>query len=175
MADSKKVPETVKTKETVKINPLKNVTEEKVKTDDYQVEIIRDFDGVIDPFYLSKKDPDYAYRFLKNEQKNIALKTGNLLFQKGGWQICPRKHLEKLGLKEKDGIGPDGMLHRGDQILAFMPKKLFKEKEAHKHKVANEPMNTVKRLVKEGDSKAAQGIHHTIKGLQTKEQLGGSF
>lgn len=66
-------------------NPIEQGLEkEKVNTQDYNVEIVRDYYGHVDPFYLSKKDPNYVYRFLRDEHKNISIKTGNLLFQKGG-------------------------------------------------------------------------------------------
>jgi hypothetical protein len=143
-----------------------------VKQGEYNVEIIRDYYGNVDPFYLSKKDPDYAYRFLRDEHKNLSIKTGNLLFQKGGWQICPREHLLKLGLKESE-ISPDGMLRRGDTILAFMPKKLYEEKNVYKREQANRPMDAIKRLIKEGDSsQGGKDIHETMKGIQTAKDLG---
>ena len=51
--------------------------------DDYKVEVIRDYYGKVDPFYLSKKDPNYAYRFLRDEHKNLSIKTDSyVLIQK---------------------------------------------------------------------------------------------
>lgn len=164
--------EAVLTEDSIKDNPVEKVLEkEKVETGEYNLEIIRDYDGVVDPFYLSKKDPNYVYRFLRDEHKNLSLKTGNLLLQKGGWQITPRTHLMKLGFKEKD-ISPDGMLRRGDQILAFMPRKLWEEKESYKRKQAEIPMKGINRLLKKGDSSVGKELHHTMKGIQTKEDLG---
>jgi hypothetical protein len=163
--------------------PKKEVTENKetiqkglektsVKTGEYNVEIIRDYYGNVDPFYLSKKDPDYKYRFLRDEHKNLSIKTGNLLLQKGGWQICSREHLLKLGIKESE-ISPDGMLRRGDTILAFMPKALHEEKEKYKLEKANAPMNAIDRLIKEGDSSTGgKEMHDTMKGIQTAKDLG---
>ena len=161
MADLKVVPETVdKTTE--------KVTE---KIDDYKVEIIRDYYGNIDPFYLSKKDPNYVYRFLRDEHKNLSIKTGNLLFQKGGWQIVPREHLLKLGIKESE-LSPDSLLRRGDTILAFIPKQLFDEKEAYKIEQANAPVKAIKSLLKNGDpSTGGKEIHDTMQGIQTGKQL----
>jgi len=142
------------------------------KFEDYKVEIIRDYYGHVDPFYLSKKDPNYEYRFLRDDPKNITIKTTNLLFQKGGWQIVPREHLLKLDIKERE-ISADGMLRRGDTILAFMPKKLFLEKEKYKQEQANAPVNAVKRLVKEGDKSVGAGdVHPTMRGIETEKQLG---
>jgi len=141
---------------------------------EYSVEITRDFYGNVDPFYLSKKDPNFAYRFLRDDSKsggkNVSIKTGNLLFQKGGWQICPKEHLLRLGIKDNE-FSADNLLRRGDTVLAFMPMKLFKEKEAYKIKKAEEPMNAIQRTVKEGDS-SVRGIgHKDMQGIQTKEKL----
>ncbi len=146
----------------------KQVTPEKTteKKEEYTVEIVRDFYGKVDPFYLTKKDPNYAYRFLRDDRKsggkNISIKTGNLLFDKGGWQLCPKTHLLGLGIKESE-LTTEGFLRRGDTILAFMPKKLHDEKLAHKQKVANETIDAVKRKVEGGDP---------TEGLLTKKQLG---
>lgn len=149
-----------------------NLKKEEVKTSDYTLEIIRDYYGNVDPFYLSKKDPKYAYRFLRDDPKNINIKTGNLLFQKGGWQICPREHLLKLGMKEKE-LAPDGLCRRGDTILAFLPKELFDEKEKYKTEQANIPIKQIKRLIKQGDpSVGGKDIHDTMQGIQTQKQLG---
>ncbi len=148
----------------------------------YEVNIVRDFYGKADPFYISEnihKDPDYAYRFLRDDTKsgakNISIKTSNLLFAKGGWQIASKDFLlsrEKyLGLGEKD-FAPDGFLRRGDTILAFMPKSLFREKQADKQKKANEAINVVKRNIKRGDPSVAGVGHPDMLGLQTAKQLG---
>ena len=149
---------------------LSQGTQEKPNAPEYTIEVVKDFDGTVDVFYLSAKDPNFEYRFLRDDPKNINIKTTNLLFQKGGWQICPKEHLLRVGLKDKD-FAPDGLLRRGDQILAFMPKALFKEKEVQKLKDATEPIKAVKRLVEKGDPAAGAGIHETMKGIQTKKQL----
>ena len=157
----------------LKEDPIEEILEkENVKTGEYNLEIIRDYYGNVDPFYLSKKDPNYAYRFLRDEHKNIALKTGNLLFQKGGWQIVPKEHLIKLGLKRSD-LSPDGILRRGDQILAFMPMNLYNEKVKQKEKQSESAMKPINRMLKEGDSSiGGKEIHETMKGIQTKKALG---
>lgn len=152
-----------------KESPIEEILE---TSGEYNLEIIRDYYGNVDPFYLSKKDPNYAYRFLRDEHKNLSIKTGNLLFQKGGWQIVSREHLSKLGFKDKD-ISPDGMLRRGDQVLAFMPKKLYDEKEKYKVEKAKAPMKQINRMLKSGDpSIGGKEIHETMKGIQTQKELG---
>ena len=176
MTDIKDVQETGKRGRPPKAKPMENsspeVKEKEIKTGEYSLEIIRDYYGNVDPFYLTKKDPKYAYRFLRDEPKNITTKTGNLLFQKGGWQICPREHLLKLGLKDKE-ISPDGLCRRGDTILAFMPKELFDEKEKYKIEQANLPMKEIKRKIKQGDlNVGGKDIHDTMQGIQTQKQLG---
>ena len=156
-----------------KVEPI--VKKEKVAIGEYTMDIIRDFDGKVDPFYLSEKDPNYSYRFLKDDAqsggKNISMKTGNLLLQKGGWMLCPKEHLAKLGIKERE-LSPDGFLRRGDTILAFMPKSLFDQKVDYKNKLAKEPVNAIKRMVAKGDENVGKGIHNTMKGIQTKKALG---
>lgn len=149
------------------------LVEEKVSTGEYTVNIVKDYDGKIDPFYLSEKDPDYEYRFLRDDRKNLSLKRSNLLFQKGGWQICPKEHL--LRIMHEEELSPDGMCRRGDTILAFMPKDLYKEKQEHKRKLAIEPMDAIKRLVSKGDPNNPEllGVgHERQKGLQTQKDLG---
>ena len=55
--------------------PIKKKQEEK----EYSVEIIRDYYGNIDPFYLSQKDPEYVYRFLRDEHKNLSIMFKNIV------------------------------------------------------------------------------------------------
>lgn len=167
----KETPTAVKPKEQ-ELKPEKTTE----KKGEYTVEIVRDFDGNVDPFYLTKKDPNYAYRFLRDDTKtggkNISIKTGNLLFQKGGWQLCPKEHLLRIGIKETE-LSPDNFLRRGDTILAFMPKTLFLEKQAQKDKEAKEVMDAIKRRANEGDpTQGGTALHPTMRGLQTKKQLG---
>ena len=171
MENLKKVPEkvvAVKETPTVEKPKKQDLKPEKTteKKGEYTVEIVRDFYGNVDPFYLTKKDPNYAYRFLRDDMKsggkNISIKTGNLLFQKGGWQLCPKEHLLRLGIKERE-LSEDNFLRRGDTVLAFMPYQLFLEKQAQKDKEAKETMDAIKRMADEGDPS---------KGLMTKKQLG---
>lgn len=139
--------------------------------EDYTLEVIRDYHGKIDPFYLSKKDPEYEYRFLRADDKNLSKKTGNLLYQFGGWQICQRKHLERIGVQPRF-ISPDGMYRVGDQVLAFMPKKLYNEKLAFKKKEAQGPVDAVKRMLEDGDPEGVGSeIHKSMRGIQPKKKL----
>ena len=146
------------------------------QTDDYTLQVVVDYDGKIDPFFLSKKDPNFEYRFLRDERKNINIKTNNMLLQSGGWQICSKEFLiKRLGMsedKDKGEISPDGLCRRGDTILAFMPKDLYKKKESYKSKLANDKIDAIKRLVDQGDKNVGKEIHDSMKGIQTEEQMG---
>ena len=154
---------------TVLVQESKQVVEE-VKSD-YNLEVIRDYYGNVDPTYLSKKHPDYEYRWLNCNASNITEKTGNLLFNKAGWQICPREHLLKIGIKEIE-LTPEGTYRRNELILAFMPKKLYQEKEAYKKRQADAPMQMIERLLKKGNRDVGGNIHESMRGLQTASALG---
>jgi len=167
--------------------PLPSGVEVK-KADDkeYTIEVIMDYDGKIDPFYLSKKDPKYHYRFLKEDHKNLSAKTNNMLFSKGGWQICSRNHLRRLGIgdrfitepdgKRTDAPSADGIYRVGDLVLAFMPKELFLEKEKVKQRRASEPMESIDRMLAKGDpTQGGKEMHNSMKGIQTQEALRGNW
>ena len=180
MEDTKNVPEQPRRGRPPKIKaeiPMDKETTEEIKTSEndaegYSVIITRDYYGKVDPFYLSQKDPNYEYRFLRDEHKNLTIKTGNLLFQKGGWQLVGKTHLLKIGIKERE-IYPDGFYRQGDTILAFMPKKLFAEKEKYKMEKAKEPMEMINRMLKKGDSSVGgKDIHDSMRGIETAKQLG---
>ena len=140
--------------------------------DNYTIEIVRDYYNNVDVTYLSNKDPNFAYRWLRYEHKNLSIKSSNLLFAKGGWQLCPKEHLLKIGIKPSE-IWSDGLLHRGDMVLARMPKKLHEEKLKFKKKEADDQMRQVDRKLKEGDSSVGgKEMHETMRGIQTAQQLG---
>ena len=123
--------------------------------DEYTMEVISDNEPGSDMFRIPHKDPNYSYRFLRDDADNMSVKTSNLLLQKGGWQICPLKHLIRIGIKE-DLLQPDKSYKVGRMVLAFMPMKLFLKKEVEDRRKANEAMAGVKRLVEEGDQSLIQ-------------------
>lgn len=153
--------------------PKKGMIRENVSAAEYNAEIIKDYYGNIDPFYLSKKDPKFEYRFLRDETKNLSIKTGNLLFQKGAWKLCSREHILRLGIEERY-LSPDGLMRRGDTILAFMPKELYAEKLKQKKVKADAPVKAVQRMLDKGDpSMGGKDVHSSMKGIQPKDKLGG--
>jgi len=155
-------------------NIKKHIKTEDGSKDEYNVEIIKDYDGTVDLFYLNKKDPKYQYRFLRAEDKNLSRKTSGLLTDLGGWQLVQRDHLIRMGIKETEMI--DGLYRVGDLVLAFMPKELYEKKEKFKNEKANAPMNAVNRMMEEGTTDpeiASMGEKMT--GLRTEKDLGGSF
>lgn len=141
--------------------------------DDYTLNIISDRNASSDVFRIPNPDKNYRYRFIRDEQKNISRKTGNLLHHNGGWQFCPKAHLLRIGFKQQD-IAPDGLRRVGDTMLAFMPVELWMEKEAEKIRKNNAPMEAVRKMVKEGDKSNFKDIHPSMKGIQTAKKLGFS-
>lgn len=123
--------------------------------DEYTMEVISDNEPGSDMFRIPHKDPNYAYRFLRDDADNMSVKTSNLLLQKGGWQICPLKHLIRIGIKD-NLLQPDKSYKVGRMVLAFMPMKLFLKKEGEDRRKANEAMAGVKRLVEDGDQTRIQ-------------------
>lgn len=139
---------------------------------DYTLDVIADYDPSADIFRIPNKDPKYAYRFLRHEDKNLNIKTGALLYQKGGWQIVPKNHLLKIGIRESF-ISPDGSYRVGEHILAFMPKELHEKKESAKLDKTKMRTNQIDRLLKDGDpTVGGKEMHKSMRGLQTAHQLG---
>lgn len=137
---------------------------------EYKIEVIKDFYGNVDIFHLPKKDPRYEYRFLRADDKNLSLATGNMLFQGGGWQLCDRTHCLRIGLQEKY-LDPNGHYRLGDLLLAFIPKHLYAEKRAYEDKKAKDQLTNIEKKMKEGFSDGSE-IHESMKGIQTQKQLG---
>jgi len=136
---------------------------------EYKMNVIEDYYGAIDTLHLDREDPKYKYRYLNSNETNLAIKTSNVLADKGGWQLCPRKHLiENLGIDPRR-ISPDGLYRAGsDLILAFMPKELYQKKVAIKDKRAAERMGGIDQRLKDGDP-STEAKHG---GLKTARQLG---
>lgn len=150
--------------------PIPGAVFEKPVDEEYKIEVIKDYHGNVDIFYLPKKDPRYEYRFLRADDKNLTMSTGNMLFQGGGWQLCTRDHLVRIGIEDRY-ISPDGFHRRGDLILAFIPKHLYAEKRAHEDKKAKDQITTIEDRMKRGFSDGAE-IHESMKGIQTQKDLG---
>lgn len=169
-AETETITDTPKTTEEIKVADTKDLQE--IKKDEYTAQVIIDHDAAADPFVLTQKDPEFAYRFLLNTKESLSIKTGNLLAQKGGWQVCPRTHLERIGIKAEQ-IDSEGHYIQGSNILAFMPKELFAKKEEFKRKQASVPVDAVQRMIKKGDpNKGGQEIHESMRGIQTQKALG---
>ena len=153
---------------------IQKYVKERKGDDEYNLEIIKDYDGSVDLFYLNKKDPNYEYRFLRADDKNLSTKTTGLIGHKGGWQLVPKSHLLRIGIKESELL--DGLYRIGDTVLAFMPKELFKKKLKLKKEQADAPMRAVRRMMKEGtDDAELKAIGTRMKGLQPEKDLGGNF
>jgi hypothetical protein len=158
--------------EVVEVQLPEGVISEAVEDGEYKATIIRDYYGSVDVTYLNKTDPRFHYRFLRFDQKRLSIATGNLLFSGGGWQLCSREHLLRMGIPDRE-IGVDGLLHRGDLVLAFIPKALHEEKLKMKEEKAKAPIEGINRLLKDGDSSVGgEGMHPSMKGIQTASKLG---
>lgn len=142
-------------------------------TDDYTLNVIADHDPSADIFRIPNKNPAYEYRFLRDDFENVSVKSNQLLFQGGGWQLCPKQHLLKIGIEERL-ISPDGFYRIGKHILAFMPKELYLKKMSAKEKKANAPISDIKRLLKDGNpGVGGKDIHDTMKGIRPGHMDGG--
>lgn len=138
--------------------------------DEYTMQVISDNEPGADIFRIPNKDPNFEYRFLKDSKENMSVKTSNLLLLKGGWQVCPLKHLERIGIR-KDLLHPDGSFRVGELILAFMPKAHFNKKMAEDRRKSNAAMAGVKRLVEEGDTSLVN--IKDVNGIQPGRMDGG--
>lgn len=114
--------------------------------DEYTMEVIADNEPGADQFRIPNKDPKFEYRYLRDDKTNMGVKTSNLLYMKGGWQIVPTSHLMKIGFK-KENLQPDGSYKVGELILAFMPKKYFDMKMLKDKKTRDEAMSDVQSLM----------------------------
>ena len=57
----------------------------------------------------------------------MARKTGNVLHHGGGWQIVPKEHSLKIGIKPEE-LADDGTRVVGDVVLFRIPKDLHNMK-----------------------------------------------
>src|SRR5258708_1477821 len=114
--------------------------------DEYTMEVISDNEPGADIVRIPNKDPMFEYRFLKDSKENLSVKTSNLLYMKGGWQICPKSHLLRIGIGESL-LHPDGSYHVGELVLGFMPKVLFEKKQDEDRRRSNAAMAGVESLV----------------------------
>lgn len=131
--------------------------------DEYTMEVIADNEPGADNFRIPNKDPKFEYRFLRDDKTNMNIKTSNLLYSKGGWQICPTSHLIKIGIK-KENFQPDGSYKVGELVLAFMPKVLFDKKMKKDRENAKAATDGVQTIL-EGKSRVnVQGVHGISKG-----------
>lgn len=137
---------------------------------EYKIEVVKDYYGNVDIFYLPKKDPRYEYRYLRADDKNLTMATGNMLFQGGGWQLCDKTHCTRIGIDERY-LDPAGHYRLGDLVLAFIPKHLHAEKMKVEAQKASDQLNAIETRMKEGSSEGSD-IHESMKGIQTQKQLG---
>lgn len=131
--------------------------------DEYTMEVIADNEPGADQFRIQNKDPKFEYRFLRDDKANMGVKTSNLLYLKGGWQVCPTSHLLRLGIK-KEMLQPDGSYKVGELILAFMPKQLFNKKMKKDKEKREMAAKDVQNLV-DGKSRInVPGVHGISEG-----------
>lgn len=130
---------------------------------EYTMEVISDNEPGADLFRIPNPDPKFAYRFLRDDKTNMNIKTSNLLYLKGGWQVCPTSHLLRIGFK-KDILQPDGSHKVGELILAFMPKALFDKKMKNEQGKADKAMSGVQAIVNGKSRINQEGVHGISKG-----------
>ena len=125
-----------------------------------ELEILKDF-YVIDRLYVERKDPNYVYRWLRDQNINISLKTSNDP-QIGFWKICQPEDLDEMKVDPKLRSA-DGLLRRGDLILARMPRPVYERKTEIRTERTKALEASVSQTLREGIPE---------KGIQTKKQLG---
>lgn len=131
--------------------------------DEYTLQVDMDYDPASDIFRIPKPSPEYEYRFLRDDQKNMSIKTSNLLKNKGGWQVVPKTHLLKCGY-DAARLSADGCYRVGELILSFMPKKYYQIKRDADTKTNNTKMEQIANRAAEGDS---------VKGIKSGKMDGG--
>lgn len=141
---------------------IKNIVVEK-KSEWPDIKVLKDWDRT-DPLKLSAQDPEYAYRWLRDKADNLSIKTSNDP-NIGYWKIVPPEHLNELEKRFGTKIlrAADGLCHKGDLVLAYMPKEFHKERLRIKEERAKKAVQSVKETLEKG----IPG-----KGILTEKQLG---
>ena len=124
------------------------------------IELLSDFYAV-DRLFVEGKDPNYAYRWVRDHNINISIKTSNDPFL-GFWKICQPEDLDRMNIS-KDLRSADGLLRRGDLILAQQPKEVYEKKETYRKKRAQAPVTQAIENLTKGDPS---------KGIVTAKELG---
>lgn len=136
---------------------------------EYTLKVDADYDPTADLFRIPKKDPNFEYRYLRDDSERISITTSTLLYQKGGWQLAPKAHSLRIGFSESD-LSDDGFRRIGKHILAFMPKSLFEKKVAAKTAKTNARTGEIKRLVEQGITTiGGQDMHKTMRGIRSQK------
>jgi hypothetical protein len=131
--------------------------------DEYTMEVIADNEPGADLFRIPSKDPKFEYRYLRDDTTNMNIKTSNLLYLKGGWQVVPVAHLLRIGFK-KEFLQPDGSYKVGELVLAFMPKELFLKKMKEETRKRDGAMAGVQAIVDGKTRVNHQGVNGIGKG-----------
>lgn len=118
-------------------------------SDEYTLEVDMDYDPAADIFRIPKKDPNYEYRWARDDSKRLSRLTTTLLQQLGGWQLVPKAHSLRIGFKDRE-ISEDGHKRIGEHILVFMPKAVFDRKNEMKKAKIDARTGDIRRNVGEG-------------------------
>lgn len=136
---------------------------------DYTLQVDSDYDPTADIFRIPKRDPSFEYRYLRDEKKRLSIATSSLLHQMGGWQLCPKRHLEKIGFKGRD-ISEDGFRRIGEHILAFMPMDFYLKKVAGKQRKTNARTAVIRRNINKGITRyGADGAVEEVRDEKQKD------
>lgn len=117
--------------------------------DEYTLQVDADYDPSADIFRVPTKDPNFEYRWVRDESKRLSRVTSSLLHQLGGWELVKKQHALRLGFKESE-ISEDGHKRIGEHVLAFMPKSLYEKKLAGKKEKVNARTSGIRRHVEDG-------------------------
>lgn len=141
-------------------------------TNEYTLQVDSDYDPAADLFRVPKKDPEFAYRYLRDDAERISITTSTLLHQKGGWQLVPKAHNLRIGFTERD-LSEDGFRRIGKHILAFMPIGLYDLKVKGKQDKTQMRTKGIKRLVDDGIE--IVGGNNTRRRMRDKSQKDNEY